>query len=185
MKKITQLFILFLSLGILSLGTLGCGEADPKSDREKPPILTSRVTWLDSHQEAVAQSKETGKPIFAFFTGSDWCKYCQLLDHQILNTEEFAKWSKENVVLLEIDFPRNKKLDPEVEKYNNSLARQYRVSGFPTVVFMASDGTPLLTAGYQQVPAEKWIEVVDKKLKESLSQHSSKPTKQPTEKPTK
>ena len=31
------------------------------------------LVWLSDVGKARAQSESTGKPIFAFFTGSDWC----------------------------------------------------------------------------------------------------------------
>ncbi|MEC9094241.1 MAG: thioredoxin family protein, partial [Planctomycetota bacterium] len=108
-----QLFVLLVFTAILAVG---CGEGATPSKRKKPPILKPRVQWQVSYPDAVKMSKQTGKPIFAFFTGSDWCKYCELLDHQILNTEIFANWAKANVVLLELDFPEKKELDPEIKK---------------------------------------------------------------------
>ena len=77
------------------------------------------------------------------------------------------------MILLEIDFPNNKKIDPEIMKVNVTLRDQYRVTGFPTILLLRFDGTPLLKAGYEQVPADRWIEVIDKKLKESMARLDS------------
>ena len=43
------------------------------------------------------------------FSGSDWCKPCINLKQSILLTDEFAKFSGEEMVLLELDFPYKKK----------------------------------------------------------------------------
>ena len=43
------------------------------------------------------------------------------------------KWAEENVILLELDFPRRKKLDPEIETNNNYLQTIFKVRGFPTI----------------------------------------------------
>ena len=33
--------------------------------------------WLVKIEDAYAESKKTGKPILANFTGSDWCGWCK------------------------------------------------------------------------------------------------------------
>lgn len=168
---------LFLILTLVFVsGLIGCGESETKESRKRLPIVRKRVKWLNSYEAAVTKSRETGKPIFAFFTGSDWCKYCSLMDEQILNTVTFANWSKENVVLLELDFPRNKQLEEPIARQNEELKNKYRISGFPTILFLMPDGTPVLQAGYHKVTAEQWIEVVEKKLKESLGNQTSQPS---------
>ena len=164
---------LLTAIGFALLVVTGCGTGEKESKRKKPPILQSRIKWMTSYADAATKSKETGKPTSAFFTGSDWCKYCQLLDYQNHNTEAFATWAKKNVILLEIDLPNNKKIDPEIMKVNVTLRDQYRVTGFPTILLLRFDGTPLLKAGYEQVPAERWIEVIDQKLKESMARLDS------------
>lgn len=144
----------------------GCGEqrVEKKAERKKPPLFKSTNQWLESHPEAVAQSQSTGKPILAFFTGSDWCKYCGLLDHQVLSSPVFSKWAKENVILLKLDFPREQKLSEELESQNKALMARYRVTGFPTVIVMNAEGEPLAQAGYEPVSAEEWIQSLEQQL---------------------
>tara|TARA_B100001029_G_C14661904_1_gene234842 strand:- start:7 stop:522 length:516 start_codon:yes stop_codon:yes gene_type:complete len=89
--------------------------------------------WIEDFPEAFELSVETGKPILANFTGSDWCGWCIKLDNAVFQTEEFKKWANENVILLELDFPRRKQLDPEIEANNNYLQSIFQVRGFPTI----------------------------------------------------
>ena len=89
--------------------------------------------WIEDFPEAFELSVKTGKPILANFTGSDWCGWCIKLDNAVFQTEEFKIWAEENVILLELDFPRRKKLDPEVEANNNYLQSIFQVKGFPTI----------------------------------------------------
>ncbi len=72
--------------------------------------FAQEIKWLDSYEEAAKISKETNKPILANFTGSDWCRWCKVLDKEVFRTDEFKTWASENVVLLELDFPKKKKL---------------------------------------------------------------------------
>ncbi len=50
------------------------------------------------------------------FTGSDWCPWCIRLDKEIFSTSEFKDYAKENLVLVELDFPQGKTLPRAVQK---------------------------------------------------------------------
>ena len=62
--------------------------------------------WFTSLEEAAKVSMSTGKPIMANFTGSDWCGWCKKLKREVFDQAEFKNWADENIVLLELDFPR-------------------------------------------------------------------------------
>ena len=143
MKRISLLFLL-------------CGLASAGSD-----------PWLTDYKKAAELSKKTGKPILADFTGSDWCGYCKKLDAEVFKTDEFEKWAKKNVILLLVDFPRGKKLDDDVQKQNNELKEKFKISGYPTLVFMDAEGAELgRIGGYRPgTGPEKWIEEASTKLK--------------------
>ena len=89
--------------------------------------------WLTGFSEVFELSIKEKKPIMANFTGSDWCGWCIRLDKAVFQTDEFKEWASENVILLELDFPRRKKLDPNLEATNNELQNIFKVRGFPTV----------------------------------------------------
>ncbi len=89
--------------------------------------------WMVSLDEAYELHKKTGKPIMANFTGSDWCGWCIKLTKDVFAKEEFTKWAKDNVILLELDFPKRKQLPQNIAAQNNSLARNFKVTGYPTV----------------------------------------------------
>ena len=89
--------------------------------------------WLTGFPEVFEKYIKEKKPIMANFTGSDWCGWCIRLDKAVFQTDEFKKWAKDNVILLELDFPRRKKLDPTLEATNNELQNIFQVRGFPTV----------------------------------------------------
>ncbi len=89
--------------------------------------------WLLKIDEAYAQSKKTGKPIMANFTGSDWCGWCKRLTASVFSKDEFKTWAKDNVVLLELDFPRRSKLPEDLRAQNAQLQQAFQVRGYPTV----------------------------------------------------
>ncbi|GAB4248258.1 MAG: hypothetical protein Kow0079_00320 [Vicingaceae bacterium] len=89
--------------------------------------------WEVDINKAYELSKKTGKPIMANFTGSDWCGWCKRLKFEVFDKEEFKKWAAENVVLLELDFPRKKFIPDEIKKQNYSLQQAFGVTGYPTI----------------------------------------------------
>ncbi len=89
--------------------------------------------WLVNIDEAYKLSQETGKPILANFTGSDWCGWCKRLTASVFVKDDFQKWADENVILLELDYPRRKKLPADIKQQNANLQRAFKISGYPTV----------------------------------------------------
>jgi len=89
--------------------------------------------WLVNLEEALAQSKKTGKPIMANFTGSDWCGWCKRLDKSVFHQPEFKTWADKNVVLLELDFPKRFRVPADVAQQNQSLKQAFGIRGYPTI----------------------------------------------------
>tara|TARA_B100000768_G_scaffold149276_1_gene143549 strand:+ start:104 stop:571 length:468 start_codon:yes stop_codon:yes gene_type:complete len=96
----------------------------------------STLNWYTDLNKAVNISLSENKPLMLFFTGSDWCGWCIRLKKEVFNYPEFETWANENVVLVELDFPRRKTIDPRILKQNRELARIFGVSGYPTVWFV-------------------------------------------------
>lgn len=94
------------------------------------------LTWHNDINKAIAISETTKKPLLLFFTGSDWCGWCIRLQKEVLKTPEFANWAKDNVVLVELDFPRRTPQLPEIQKQNMELQQFFGIQGYPTVWFV-------------------------------------------------
>ena len=101
-----------------------------------------QLTWYTDLNEASKISAKTNKPLMLFFTGSDWCGWCVRLQKEVFLTDDFKKWAADNVILVDVDFPKDKsKQSIELQNQNNLLARQYEVRGYPTVWFVAAAGS--------------------------------------------
>ncbi|SDG92750.1 protein disulfide-isomerase [Flavobacterium omnivorum] len=92
------------------------------------------LVWETNVTKAMAISTETKKPLLLFFTGSDWCGWCIRLQKEVLKTPEFAAWAKENVVLVELDYPRKAPQTDDIKKQNNELQMAFGIQGFPTII---------------------------------------------------
>lgn len=96
----------------------------------------SELTWHTNLMEAVDASLAEEKPLFLFFTGSDWCGWCKRLQAEVFFKPEFVAWAKENVVLMELDFPRRTAQDEAIKKQNMDILRMFGVRGYPTIWFV-------------------------------------------------
>lgn len=98
------------------------------------------MEWLDDFAVAKSKAQEKDKLILVDFTGSDWCGWCIKLRKEVLDTPEFDEYIKDKFLLMEVDCPRKKKLDPTIAEQNQKLCQQYNISGFPTVLVMNGEG---------------------------------------------
>jgi protein disulfide-isomerase len=96
-------------------------------------INAQELTWHTDMAKASELSLKEKKPMLLFFTGSDWCGWCIRLQKEVLKTDEFAKWAKNNVILVELDFPRRTPQDEAIKKQNYELQNMFQVRGYPTI----------------------------------------------------
>jgi thiol-disulfide isomerase/thioredoxin len=154
--------ILILSLAIILASCTGFIKNDTQEGKD----------WLVDLEEAVELSEKTGKPIMANFTGSDWCIWCKRLKAEVFDTPEFQEWAAENVILLELDFPRRTAIPDDLRKQNMKLQVEFGVRGFPTVhIFNASQDGPnaysfekLAQTGYVRGGSAAWLKDANSKL---------------------
>ena len=99
--------------------------------------------WLHDYKKAQEEARNGHKFLLLNFTGSDWCGWCIKFDREVLSQTPFKDFARDNLVLVELDFPRMKSQDADVRKQNRELAQQYGVVGFPTIVVLNSDGQKL------------------------------------------
>jgi len=140
--------------------------AKKKSGEETPDEAGEKLAWLTDFAAAKKQAAADKKPILMFFTGSDWCIWCQRLHEGVLDKPEFAEFSKK-LVLVEVDFPQEKELPAELKKQNVALAEQYKVDGYPCTVVLAADGETILgkLSGYSAEYIDKIQDILDGKGK--------------------
>ena len=112
----------------------GVAPAEPKSAPKvapaKPEKIPDDIQWQPSFEAAMAQSKKSGKPLMVDFY-TDWCGYCRKLDSDVFT--DFGVISESvNFVSVKVN----------AEKAP-ALAQKYQVEGFPTIIWLGSDGTQL------------------------------------------
>ena len=135
-------------------------------------IQSVAEAWETDLNKAIGLSYETKKPIMLFFTGSDWCGWCIRLQNEVFRTETFTKWANENVILVELDYPRKKEQPQTIKDQNKQLQQMFAVQGYPTCHFVmptpTDDGRINLASigqnGYMAGGPDAWIAKVSEFL---------------------
>ena len=123
--------------------------------------------WDDDYDKAIAKAKAEKKLVLLDFTGSDWCGWCIKLDKDVFSKKEFKDFAKDNLVLVEVDFPQAKKLAKKTEKQNEDLKNKFRVQGYPTLVMLDADGKEVhRIGGYSETALDD--------LKKAVAAHKPK-----------
>ena len=97
--------------------------------------------WTMDFEAATKLAAERELPMMINFTGSDWCGWCKLMDKEVFAKDEWKKFAAEHVVLVTLDFPKDKSIVPEkFVARNKKLKEQFGVRGYPTYIVLDSDG---------------------------------------------
>ena len=142
------------AFGTLARGAVSIEDGDVKTYRSflfavaasvliSGPFASAESDSLTDYKKAQQEAKAGNKFLLLDFTGSDWCGWCKKFDREILLQPEFKDYARNNLVIVELDFPRAKPQTPELRKQNRELAQQYEIVGFPTIVVLNADGQKL------------------------------------------
>lgn len=88
------------------------------------------IHWLYSYDAAAAEAKARNAPIMADFSTS-WCGWCVKLDKETFSDPRVIELAG-SFVCLKIDADKNA-----------ALAAKYRISGYPTVLFLNPQGNKI------------------------------------------
>jgi thiol:disulfide interchange protein len=97
------------------------------------------VVWQTDLNAAKKLSAESGKPIFALFTGQSWCPPCKMLEKEVLNSSEFSNFITENTVPVKFVIPAGwPKNDSNV-----ALLNEYKGNGVPYILMLDANGVTI------------------------------------------
>ena len=125
-------------------------------------ILMSFTNWQTDFTTAKQLANEQNKLVLLNFSGSDWCGPCIMFRKQVLEDETFKQFADTHLILINADFPRQKKnqLSKEEQKANGLLADKYNKKGlFPLTVLLNADGKILKT--WEGKPKEETTDFID------------------------
>jgi thiamine biosynthesis lipoprotein len=121
----------------------------------------SRSTAQIYEQKDIAfeKAKTENKPVFLVFSGSDWCMPCIKFEKKILTDPGFMVFAKENLVILNADFPQRVNQEKALLMQNEELAEKYNPQGyFPHLLLLNANGDVLTTLQYINQSAAEFID---------------------------
>jgi len=127
--------------------------------------VSENTLWLYNIDAAKKIAQEENKLILISFSGSDWCAPCIRLEQTLFSTEQFKEYAKENLILLKLDFPAQKKnkLADEQLKHNEALAEIYNQQGaFPKVILIDANGIVKGQMEHPKASADNYLESIKK-----------------------
>jgi protein disulfide-isomerase len=124
--------------------------------------MAAEAEWLTDYHAALNRAGLEHKFVMLDFTGSDWCGWCMKLKAEVFDQSEFAAFARENLVLVEVDFPRRKQLSADQQAANDSLAHNFDIHGYPTIILVDASGNKVGNAGYMPGGPKAFIEHLEK-----------------------
>jgi protein disulfide-isomerase len=118
--------------------------------------------WLTDYHAALDKANAEHKFVMLDFTGSDWCGWCMKLKAEVFDKPEFDAFAKENLVLVEVDFPQRKHLSAEQQAANDALARNFNIRGYPTILLLDASGNVVGHTGYMSGGPQAFIALLEK-----------------------
>lgn len=127
--------------------------------------VESRIKWQTNYEQAVQQSKADSKPLLLFFTGSDWCGWCNKIDEEALETPEFAAGAGSKFIFVKLDFPLYTAQDPKIKAQNKQLQEKLNVRSFPTIIIIdPKTNQQIGVTGYRPGGGKSFADHVNKML---------------------
>jgi len=109
-------------------------------------LLVPFAGWQTNFEKAKENARQQHKLVLLNFSGSDWCGPCIKMRKDIFDSQAFTAMADSLLVLVNADFPRNKKnqLSKELQQQNDQLADKYNQQGiFPLTVLLDENGKML------------------------------------------
>jgi len=72
-------------------------------------LLFSFTGWNTNFSQAKTQATASHKLILLNFSGSDWCGPCIRMEKELFASTDFKAYADSNLILVNADFPRQKK----------------------------------------------------------------------------
>jgi len=139
-----------LTLATLSLLLLAPGAGS--TPRAAAPATLKWQSW-DAGLRAAVKAR---RPILVDVY-TDWCGWCRRMDGDVYRRADVRDYLAQRFVTIKLDAEAADEASYEGRMYtSSSLASYFRVTGYPTTIFLKSDGAHLANVpGY--VPADRFL----------------------------
>jgi thioredoxin-related protein len=113
------------------------------------------VRWRE-WDPGLAEAQKNGRPVLVDFY-TQWCGWCRRMDKDVYSRADVRDYLQKKFVTVKIDAEASDAARYEGKALTSrSLAARFRVTGYPTTVFLRADGGHLANVpGY--IPADRFM----------------------------
>jgi len=133
--------ILITLLGILFFTNAGSNMNNGESGELK------WTNYTDGMKQAAAANKKVLVDVY-----TDWCGWCKKMEKDTYSDESVKNYLMENYILVKLNAESDTKEFVGDEEYSQAdIARAYHVNGYPTTIFLTSNGESITSVpGYMK-----------------------------------
>lgn len=142
------------SLTIAVAAIFAIASADSKVQNQK----SEAFTWL-KYDDGLKLAAKNHKPLMVDFY-TDWCGYCKKMDKTTYTDSTIVRYIRDHFIAVKVNAESRETLNlPSGPGTGISVARSFKVTGYPSIWFLESDGKKISNIpGY--APPEKFIHVL-------------------------
>ena len=110
------------------------------------------TTWDDGLRTAASKKRPVLVDVY-----TDWCGYCRKMEREVYSRDDVREYLSQRFVTVKVNAESAKPATISDRKVTEAaVAARYRVSGYPTTVFLKANGDHLVNVpGY--VPADRFL----------------------------
>ncbi len=144
-RRIAPVAVLVAIAFVVSLTVSGV--TDPSKSTDKPEGKKD-FSWL-KFDEGLEQASKNDKMIFVDVY-TNWCGFCKKMDRNTFSDKMIMNYLDEHFILVKLNAESKKKMVlPDGSLNGRQIARSFAVRGYPTFVFLNSNGEKLYSrSGY-------------------------------------
>ncbi len=107
----------------------------------------------------LAEAKQSNKKIL-LDVYTDWCGWCKKLDKDVYANDKVAAYLNKAYVIIKLNAESNGKLTYRDKSLTEGgLAQAFGVRGYPTIIFLDSNGEPINSLG-GYVAADRFLPII-------------------------
>ncbi len=112
--------------------------------------ISGELQWTNYTDGVRKASAENKKVLIDVYT--DWCGWCKRMEKDTYSDEDIKNYLTQNYILVRLNAESDVKETVGQEVMTQTeIAKAYRVNGYPTTIFLSTDGQPITSVpGYMK-----------------------------------